>query len=262
MDRIQELAGQYLLNSELYRAGLSRITDQEFNQLEQELKSLAPNHPVFKKVDEGCVLKGIGTGSFDSWYNRLPENESLMIQPKIDGIAMMLRYVDGALVAAFNRVGRDKTYHMRFIHNIPQFIAMEGTVHVRGELYAPCQTPSTSQRLAAGHIRKKSPESSSDDIRFCAFEMVNLCSFETEQMMELSSLGFEIPSFSVADKKKENRDYIKECHELWLDSRLFGDYPTDGIVIKTNNKSLQKLYDFNSKTQQGLIAIKNYWTED
>ena len=48
MDRIQQLAGQYLLNSELYRAGLARITDQEFNQLEQELITLSPNHPVFK----------------------------------------------------------------------------------------------------------------------------------------------------------------------------------------------------------------------
>ena len=52
------------------------------------------------------------------------------------------------------------------------------------------------------------------------------------------------------------------CLALWLDSRLFQNYiPTDGIVVKPNNKNLRNLYPMNSKTQRGIIAIKNYWQD-
>ena len=172
MQDIEKLASKYLLHSELYRAGLARISDKEFNQLEKQLKSVAPDHPVLNKIDEGLALKGIDTNSFDDWYKKIPDNETLIIQPKIDGIAILLRYVDGVLVAAFNRTGKDKTYHMRFIENVPQFIEDKGVIHIRGELYAPHETPATSQRIAAGHIRKKAPEKIDSQINFCAFEIV------------------------------------------------------------------------------------------
>ena len=265
---IEKLAGKYLLHSELYRAGLARISDREFNQLEKQLKSVAPDHPVLSKIDEGLALKGIDTNSFDDWYKKIPDNETLIIQPKIDGIAILLRYVDGIFVAAFNRTGKDKTYHMRFIENVPQFIDAKGVVHIRGELYAPHETPATSQRLAAGHIRKKAPEKIDSQINFCAFEIVDPYLDECNQLRILQSgYGFEIPRFSVAshpyDKDKNSkRNYVKECHNLWLDSRFFSNYiPTDGIVVTPNNKNFRKLYPMNSKTQRGIIAIKDYWKE-
>ena len=274
MQDIEKLASKYLLHSELYRAGLARISDKEFDQLEKQLKSVAPDHPVLNKIDEGLALKGIDTNSFDDWYKKIPDDETLIIQPKIDGIAILLRYVDGIFVAAFNRTGKDKTYHMRFIENIPQTIEDKGVIHIRGELYAPHETPATSQRLAAGHIRKKAPEKIDSQINFCAFEIVDPYLAELDQLRILQSgYGFEIPRFAIADNNerlfegcvtpvKNNRDYIKMCHDLWLDSRLFQNYiPTDGIVVKPNNKRLRNLYPINSKTQRGMIAIKDYWKE-
>jgi len=271
---IEKLAGNYLLHSELYRAGLARISDQEFNQLEKQLKSVAPDHPVLNKIDEGLALKGIDTNAFDDWYKKIPDKETLIIQPKIDGIAILLRYVDGIFVAAFNRTGKDKTYHMRFIDNIPQFIDAKGVVHIRGELYAPHETPATSQRLAAGHIRKKAPDKIDSQINFCAFQVVDRYTTELDQLRFLEKgWDFEVPRYAIADNSerlfegcvapvKNNRDYIKMCHDLWLDSRLFQNYiPTDGIVVKPNNKNLRNLYPMNSKTQRGIIAIKDYWKE-
>ncbi len=259
---IEKLAGNYLLHSELYRAGLARISDQEFNQLEKQLKSVAPDHPVLNKIDEGLALKGIDTNAFDDWYKKIPDKETLIIQPKIDGIAILLRYVDGIFVAAFNRTGKDKTYHMRFIENIPQFIDARGVVHIRGELYAPNEAPATSQRLAAGHIRKKAPDKIDSQINFCAFQVVDRYTTELDQLRFLQSgWGFEIPRFAIADQIVK-RDYIKQCHNLWLDSQFFSNYiPTDGIVVKPNDKRLRNLYPMNSKTQRGIIAIKDYWKE-
>ena len=274
MQDIEKLASKYLLHSELYRAGLARISDKEFNQLERQLKSVAPDHPVLNKIDEGLALKGIDTNSFDDWYKKIPDNETLIIQPKIDGIAILLRYVDGIFVAAFNRKGKDKTYHMRFIENIPQIIDAKGVVHIRGELYAPHEAPATSQRLAAGHIRKKAPEKIDSEINFCAFQVVDRYTTELDQLRFLEKgWGFEVPRYAIADNSerlfegcvtpvKNNRDYIKMCHDLWLDSRLFQNYiPTDGIVVKPNNKNLRNLYPMNSKTQRGIIAIKEYWQD-
>jgi len=259
---IEKLAGNYLLHSELYRAGLARISDKEFDQLEKQLKSLAPDHPVLAKIDEGLALKGIDTNSFDDWYKKIPDDETLIVQPKIDGIAILLRYVDGVFVAAFNRKGKDKTYHMRFIENIPQFIDAKGVVHVRGELYAPNEAPATSQRLAAGHVRKKAPEKIDSQINFCAFQVVDRYTTELDQLRFLQSgWGFEIPRFAIADQIVK-RDYIKQCHNLWLDSQFFSNYiPTDGIVVKPNNKNFRNLYPMNSKTQRGVIAIKEYWQD-
>ena len=92
--------------------------------------------------------------------------------------------------------------------------------------------------------------------------MVDRYTTELDQLRFLQSgWGFEVPRFAIADKKNK-RDYVKECHNLWLDSRFFSNYiPTDGIVVKPNNKNFRKLYPMNSKTQRGMIAIKEYWKD-
>ena len=44
--------------------------------------------------------------SFNEWYMQLPEKPIMVVQPKIDGIAIGLRYVDGKLTEAQTRKGR------------------------------------------------------------------------------------------------------------------------------------------------------------
>ena len=95
---------------------------------------LSPKHPALKKVEEGCVLSGLGTLPFAEWYSYLPTNTPVIVEPKIDGCAMAVRYVDGLLVKAWTRKGKDKTYCMRMIEDLPKHIIAKGTVDIRGEL--------------------------------------------------------------------------------------------------------------------------------
>ena len=44
---------------------------------------------------------------------------------------------------------------MRMIEDLPNHILARGTVEIRGELYGKDLIPARSQRLAAGHLRKK-----------------------------------------------------------------------------------------------------------
>ena len=98
-----ELAKEFLYHNDLYRAGRAIISDKHFDALKQALIDANPKHPALKKVDEGCVLSGLGTLPFAEWYSYLPSNTPVIVEPKIDGCAMAVRYVDGILVKAWTR---------------------------------------------------------------------------------------------------------------------------------------------------------------
>ena len=70
--------------------------------------------------------------------NEAPE---LMVEPKMDGLAMCLRYVDGTLVQMVTRGdgthGEDVSYAMKALSNVPTTFALDGrpvTGEVRGEV--------------------------------------------------------------------------------------------------------------------------------
>ena len=72
---------------------------------------------------------------FAEWYSYLPKNTPVIVQPKIDGCAIAVRYVDGILVKAWTRKNIDKTYCMRMVEDLPNSIDAKGTVELSGELY-------------------------------------------------------------------------------------------------------------------------------
>ena len=153
MSIANELAKEFLYHNDLYRAGRAIISDKHFDEIKKALVAVSPNHPALKRVDEGCVLSGLGTLPFAEWYSYLPKNTPVIVQPKIDGCAIAVRYVDGILVKAWTRKGVDKTYCMRMIEDLPNYILARGTVEIRGELFGKGLIAARSQRLAAGHLR-------------------------------------------------------------------------------------------------------------
>ena len=130
---IDKLACEYLKHEQLYRRGRSEITDQEFDAIEKELIRVAPDHPAFRCVESGRKLLSLGNQAPENWLKTLPKNTKLIVQPKIDGIAIALRYKQGHLVKAWNRKGKDKTQALSLVENIPTNIPINGTVDIRGE---------------------------------------------------------------------------------------------------------------------------------
>ena len=84
----------------------------------------------------------------EKWFERLEKitDSSIFpvtIEPKIDGLAISLIYVDSLLKRGLTRgdgvVGEDVTHNVKTIRNIPLRLKenVKGTVEIRGEVYMP-----------------------------------------------------------------------------------------------------------------------------
>jgi DNA ligase (NAD+) len=250
-----ELAKEFLYHNDLYRAGRAIISDKHFDEIKKALIAVSPNHPALKQVDEGCVLSGLGTLPFAEWYSYLPDSPTVIVEPKIDGCAMAVRYLDGILVKAWTRKGLDKTYCMRMIEDLPKSIKAKGTVEIRGELYGKGLIPARSQRLAAGHLRKKQP--SGMGLSFCAFQIFNGKQTEVSNLQQLVKWGFHVCGHIKVDSNVVNK--VKQLHSQWQDSLIFSRYPTDGIVVKVLDKDLQDKIGRTSIAPSWATAIKDTW---
>ena len=180
MTNVDDLAKKIQLLDEAYRAGNPLVSDYEFDKLRAELVDLPPDHPTLLSPGGGNYLLSLGNHSFEDWYRDLPHNTDVIVEPKIDGCAVALRYRFGELVKAWNRKGKDITYAMRKVKNLPQKINHLDCLEVRGELYG-LTGHTKSQRLAAGHMRKKAPDG--EGLAFCAFEI-------WEKMMDMKLIHY------------------------------------------------------------------------
>ena len=259
MDSTDFLASEYLRHEQLYRAGLAEISDFEFDSLQQKLIEASPDHPVFRVVESGRKLLSLGNQPVESWLEKIPASVELAVQPKIDGVAIALRYVDGVIARAWTRKGEDKTRNVLQADNIPPELPVKKTVEIRGELYAPNIDAARSQRFAAGLLRKKAPKDV-EGISFCAFEILNadpeIYPDEAHILDYLKEWGFHTPPTTSVSGLSD----IKEIHNKWLDGRFFNtEFPSDGIVVKIVDRYQQKVMGVSSVAPNWALAVKGMW---
>ncbi|HWE62764.1 MAG TPA: hypothetical protein VHB98_13705 [Chloroflexota bacterium] len=100
-----------------------------------------------------------------------PDALPLCIEPKIDGLTLVLQYTGGTLVRALTRgngkVGEDVTHNVRGLAGVPAVIPERAvTVYIRGEAYLPLSRfaalqaagadVATARNTAAGDLRRNS----------------------------------------------------------------------------------------------------------
>ena len=254
MVNVEELAQQIQKYDEAYRAGNPLISDALFDELRATLINLDPKHPILLSPGGGSELLSLGNYSFISWYKDLPNNPPVIVEPKIDGCAVALRYKYGRLVKAWNRKGKDITLAMRTIKGLPQQIEIIDTVEIRGELYG-LTGHTKSQRLAAGHMRKKAP--TGEGLAFCAFEIMG--KNEGDELTTLKLLldqKFHVCGHIYIDSNVIQK--VKTLHEDWKDSLIFSRYPTDGLVVKVVDHKLQQKLGSGSVAPRWAIAVKEW----
>ena len=152
MPRLSRLEIQVRTYDEAYRAGRALVTDQEYDVLRDQLKRKNPNSPVLAETGSGTHLQSLDNGSFLDWQKKIGKTTQLLVQPKIDGCAVAARYVDGRLVKAWTRSGKDITAAMRLVDDFPQELTEAVDIEIRGELFGVGLSGANSQTVSYTHL--------------------------------------------------------------------------------------------------------------
>ncbi len=236
-----------------YRMGTPLINDDQFDKLEANLFRVDPKANYFSKKSI-LPLPSLPKDSIDDFLDGLLPDTRLIIEPKLDGCAIALQYIDGELIKAISRKGGDITNKIKKIPDVPNKIKVQGLIQIRGELFNPSEyeRPSYSQRQAAAFMR--AADSKSEHLSFCSFQIINGRLNQHDSLQYLVKLGFTIPQYKSLNFTSQVEMYRKQ----WAEGKLFADYPTDGIVVKINSRKLQLIREKSYETYpHWAMAIKH-----
>jgi len=209
---------------------------------------------------------------FLSFYKRLQKelNQaqlSCVIEPKIDGLAVAIRYENGILVSAGTRgdgkTGETVTQNIKTIRSLPLVLKKPVSIEVRGEVYIK---KSIFNRLlkdqfanprnaASGAIRQLDSKITAKrrlDIFIYAGDKT-LVGSHTETLKTLSELGFPVIPYVVTAHSEQ--EIFKGIQTLERDKSAF-DFYTDGAVIKLNQFSDQETMGYTQKAPRWAMAYK------
>ncbi len=313
--RISELTEQVLALREAYYARDELLADDaEYDALVAELESLESQFPALAKDDSPTQFVGAGTSTlFDpvrhaermysldnvfsddemrQWVDRVRPVASSMrflCEPKIDGLAINLRYQSGRLVSAATRgdgiTGEDVTENIRHLEAIPTELSGAGhpdLVEVRGEVFFPVEVFhemnnglaevgekvfANPRNAASGTVRLKM-EGRSEAKQQSALRRMRALnvvvhgigawpapSVDTQSEMYelLRSWGLPVSEYAeVFDDVEGVLGYISSLGERRHDL----DYEIDGVVIKVDSWETQRELGATSRAPRWAVAYK------
>ena len=283
------------------------ISDREYDKLFAELKALEEGHPELATADSptqrvsGQPLEGFATVrhavamlSMDNTYNADElrafdervrkqlegQGYDYVVELKIDGLAISLRYEDGRLVTAATRgdgkVGDDVTANVRTIKAVPLVLLgarVPAVLEVRGEVYMPTRSfvELNRVRTEAGELTFVNPRNAAAgslkllDPRITAGRNLSFFAYATGQISEplgrnhyealerFKELG--LPVNPHIRKAPDIDEVIKICSE-WDDKRLRLDYQIDGMVIKVNSFEQRNILGATGRAPRWCISYK------
>jgi len=260
-----EIVKKLLEAKEVYYNKVPIMTDQQFDDLEDQLRELDPNNNYFKivgttevknkKIKHNIPMlscqKAKTIEEVQKWLNKiLDHKEELIIEPKIDGLSCTIFYKNGHIdyisTRGDGKIGQDISHISKYI-DIPNTIDILRDIEIRGELYLPKDTkfPNSNNKplrnLAVGLINRKDNREDLKYIKFIAYQIINSSNHkESEDISQLKDWWFE----SIASKMVYSIEDIEYYFKKYKDSfRGFWNFETDGLVLIVNNKDLHLSID-------------------
>ncbi|WP_339390489.1 NAD-dependent DNA ligase LigA [Crocosphaera watsonii] len=243
--------------------------------------SLAHNIPLYS-LENAFNLENLQ--AWQKRWQRYSEKENIesaeyVCELKIDGSALALTYENGLLIRGVTRgdgtTGEDITQNVRTIRSIPLKLNLENPppiIEVRGEAFLPLdefdrinqQREENGEALfanprnaAAGTLRQLDPKIVDQRrLQFFAYtlhlETTDINS-QWESLNYLQNSGFLVNTHrKLCPSLEEVADYFQQ----WETERKDLPYMTDGVVVKINDYSLQKVLGFTQKFPRWAIALK------
>ena len=196
-------------------------------------------------------LLGLDKNCFSNWCEKLPGGTTMVVQPKIDGCSIGLRYKYGQLVDAYSRENPGIIEIIRTINTIPLSIddSLKVEVELEGVLYSPVLSSkySKEQFISKGH----KPINIKEPLAFLAFQIFASKSDELSDLTQLQKWGFEVP----ITLRTEDPGQVKIWHTQWINNELFSNLPTNGIVAKCNSSTTKDSLGFTSSSPNWALAL-------
>ncbi len=311
--RIEELRREIAFhNHRYYVLDSPVISDAEYDRLVRELLALEQAHPEFASPDSptrrvgGEPLEGFrkvrhpapilsldnafSADDLRAWRERIgrllpPETRlSYTVEPKIDGLTVVLHYRDGRFVLGATRgngeVGEDITANLRTLRTLPLRVPIQGAcpvpsyLVVRGEAYiAIADFQRMNQRLleagektfanprnaAAGTLRQLDPRIvAGRPLSLWCYQIVaaeggSIPTSQWETLEYLQALGF--PVVKERQRFGDFESMLAYC-ESFVSRRDTLLFEADGLVIKIDDLSTQEQLGVVGKAPRGAIAFK------
>ena len=317
LSRYEELKAQVNLHNYRYHVlDAPIISDLEYDRLLNEIKTIEADHPQwitsdsptqragarpadrFEKIRHPASILSLanafGRDDARAWLERIikiddrVEKARFVVEPKIDGLSVVLHYRDGMFVQGATRgdgeVGEDITSNLRTIRAIPLKIPVDSDpssgisvpkyLVVRGEAFIPNKefdelnrkleeagekTYLNPRNTAAGSLRQLDPKlTASRPLTLLVYQIVyseggEVPTSQWEILEYLKALGFPITEVA---KRFNDLNSAVTYTETWNEGRDNLAYEADGMVIKIDDLTLAAELGFVGKDPRGAIAFK------
>lgn len=318
-ERVAWLRDAIVRHDERYYAhDAPEISDAEYDELKAELvhlettfpELLTPDSPTqrvgppvtatFAPVEHRQPMMSLDNAmdrdELAAWAERVARGLEgskvrFTCEPKIDGLAVSLRYESGRLVLGATRgdgrVGEDVTANVATIAAVPARLvgsSVPEVLEVRGEVYMPIEAferlrvakeqenearieagrkpepvPANPRNAGAGSLRQKDASvTASRNLAFWAYQTGEVVggprlAGHREALDYLSSLGLPVnPEATVVDTMTEVLEY---CETMERRRHALG-YEIDGVVVKIDDLVQRESLGFTSRAPRWAIAYK------
>ncbi|MBW8010544.1 MAG: NAD-dependent DNA ligase LigA [Chloroflexi bacterium] len=304
-----------VLNEHSYRYHVLNepvVSDSEYDQMLVELRQIegefpewiTPDSPTqrtgakppekFDKVQHPALILSLAN-AFDgdglrAWLERISKldervlDADFVVEPKLDGLTVVLQYDDGVFVRGATRgngeVGEDITQNLRTLQSLPLRIPVtrQGPqppprLVVRGEVFinladfeklnqllleAGEKTYVNPRNTAAGALRQLDPAiTASRPLTMLCYSIVSgegeLPDTQWGTIAFLRDLGFPVPG-EIA-RYADIESSVSAC-EAWIGKRKDLPFEIDGAVVKINDLILATDLGVVGKDPRGAIAFK------
>lgn len=294
-------------NYRYYTLDAPVISDYDFDQLLKKLEQLESEHPEFFDPNSPTVrVGGEVTKNFETVSHRFPmlslgntyskeelqewivrvqklaPDASFVCELKYDGVAIGIRYENGALTRAVTRgdgtQGDDITANVRTIKSIPLQLSppFPQDFEIRGEIVLPHARFEALNRLreaqglplfanprncASGSLKLQDSADVAkrglDAYLYYVLPEAVLAPNHSESIALAGKLGFKVPMpHDQFIAKCTSISAIMSFVEYWDAARKELPFDIDGVVIKVDSYKAQKDLGFTAKSPRWATAFK------
>ncbi|MBE0483280.1 MAG: NAD-dependent DNA ligase LigA [Bacterioplanes sp.] len=306
MQQLMSLINRY--NHEYYNHDAPTVTDAEYDARLRELQQLEQRYPEAASPDSPTQKVGaepqsalttvtherpmlsldnaMNVDEFRDFYTRLQKlsgetDITLACEPKLDGAAVSLLFVDGVLQRAATRGdgqrGEDITANVRTIKNVPLRLSgdVPARLEVRGEVFMPLaafaafneralqnneKVFANPRNAAAGSLRQlDSRISAKRPLQFCAYGVgvvsddAQLPATHSASLQQLAEWGIPISEELVV---ASNLVEAEAFYASLMEKRHRLRYEIDGTVFKVDDFALQETLGFVARAPRWAVAFK------